>query len=205
MNLLGEWVKSFVESYGLLAIFVTMVLESACIPVPSEVVVPLGGVLAAQHHVALWQVVVVATFANLVGSVIIYLVGQYGGRGLILRYGRHFRLSGHHLEFAERWFERRGQWTVFLTRMLPGVRSFISLPAGIARMPMLRFALYTTLGSIPWNLALAYLGYLFGSNWERLQGYLHQYDLIFYTLFACAGLAVIAWGWRHRRRAHTAG
>jgi membrane protein DedA with SNARE-associated domain len=89
--------------------------------------------------------------------------------------------------------------------MLPGVRSVISLPAGIARMPMLRFALYSTLGSIPWNLALAYLGYFFGSNWERLQGYFHQYDLVLYALlFACAVLAGIVWAW-HRRRGHTAG
>lgn len=204
MNSIADWAKSFVENYGLLAIFVTMVLECALLPIPSEVVVPLGGVLAAQHHVALWQVVAVATFANLVGSLIIYLVGLYGGRELILRYGRYIRLSVHHLESTERWFQHRGQWTVFFTRMLPGVRSFVSLPAGIARMPLLRFALLTTLGSIPWNLALAYLGYLFGSNWEQLQGYFRQYDLFLLALCACAVLAVIAWGWWHRRRAHPA-
>ncbi len=204
MNSIAEWAKSFVENYGLLAVFVTMVLEGALVPIPSEVVVPLGGVLAAQHHVALWEVVAVASFANLVGSVIIYLVGRYGGRELILRYGRHVRLSVHHLESTERWFRRRGQWTVFFTRMLPGVRSFVSLPAGIARMPLLRFALLTTLGSIPWNLALAYLGYLFGSNWEQLQGYFRQYDLLLLVLGACAVVAAIAWGRWHRRRTNPA-
>lgn len=205
MTQLEAWATTFVENYGLLAIFVTMVLESAFIPIPSEVVVPLGGVLAAQGHVALWQVVVVATLANLVGSVIIYLVGLYGGRRLVVRYGRYVRLSERHLEAADRWFEHRGAWAVCLTRILPGVRSVISLPAGVARMPIHRFSLYTTIGSIPWNLALAYLGYLFGANWEQLQGYFRRYDLILYALVAFAVLAVIAWAWWHRRRARLGG
>jgi membrane protein DedA with SNARE-associated domain len=201
---LGNWAKTFVENYGLWAIFVTMVLECAFIPIPSEVVVPLGGVLAAQGHVALWQVVIVATLANLVGSLIIYALGRYGGRDLILRYGRYVRLTSRHVESADRWFERWGSGAVFVTRILPGVRSIISLPAGISRMPVLRFALFTTLGSIPWNLGLAYLGYLFGANWDQLQGYFHRYDRVLYALIACAVLAVIAWAWWRWRNMRTA-
>ena len=204
MTQLGNWAKTFVENYGLWAIFFTMVLESAFIPIPSEVVVPLGGVLAAQGHVALWQVVVVSTLANLVGSLIIYAIGRYGGRELILRYGRYVRLTSHHVELADRWFDRWGSWAVFVTRMLPGVRSVISLPAGIARMPVGRFTLFTTLGSIPWNLALAYLGYLFGANWEQLQSYFHRYDLVAYGLVVAAVLAVVAWVWWRWRRTGTA-
>ena len=204
MTQLGNWAKTFVENYGLWAIFFTMVLESAFIPIPSEVVVPLGGVLAAQGHVALWQVVVVSTLANLVGSLIIYAIGRYGGRELILRYGRYVRLTSHHVELADRWFDRWGSWAVFVTRMLPGVRSVISLPAGIARMPVGRFTLFTTLGSIPWNLALAYLGYLFGANWEQLQSYFHRYDLVAYGLVVAAVLAVVAWVWWRWRRTRTA-
>ncbi|HZJ02224.1 MAG TPA: DedA family protein [Thermoleophilia bacterium] len=101
------------------------------------------------------------------------------------------------------WFAGRGQTAVFVTRMLPGVRSFISLPAGVARMPFVRFAVLTTAGSIPWNLALAYVGYVFGANWERLQGYFHRSDLVFYTLSACVAIAVIAWRWWGRSRART--
>ena len=204
MTQVADWAKTFVENYGLLAIFITMVLECAFIPIPSEVVVPLGGVLAAQGHVALWQVVVVATLANLVGSLIIYAIGLYGGRSLILRYGRYVRVTSHHVDSADRWFERWGSWAVFITRMLPGVRSLISLPAGVARMPVLRFSFFTTLGSIPWNLGLAYLGYLFGSNWEQLQGYFRRYDLILYALLAAACLVALAWVWRRRRRMRTA-
>jgi membrane protein DedA with SNARE-associated domain len=202
---LSNWAKTFVESYGLWAIFVTMLLESAFIPIPSEVVVPLGGVLAAQGHVALWQVVVVATLANLVGSLIIYALGRYAGREVVLRYGRYVRITSEHLDRADRWFERWGSWAVFITRMLPGVRSVISLPAGIARMPVVRFAIFTTLGSIPWNLALAYLGYLFGANWEQLQGYFHRYDLVIYGLVAASCLAVMAWAWWRGRRLRLAG
>lgn len=203
MSFLEAWLKLFVESHGLVAIFLTMVLESAFVPIPSEIVVPLGGVLAARGSVQLWEVVAVATLANLVGSVVIYLIGFYGGRGLILRYGSRVRLSQRHLDAADRWFAGRGQTAVFVTRMLPGVRSFISLPAGVARMPFGRFALLTTAGSIPWNLALAYMGYVLGANWERLQGYFHRSTLVFYALSACVAIALIAWRWWGWRRARS--
>jgi membrane protein DedA with SNARE-associated domain len=204
VNRIGDWATTFVQNYGLLAIFITMVLESAFVPIPSEVVVPLGGVLAAQGHVALWQVVVVATVANLVGSLIIYAVGYYGGRRLVVRYGRYVRIKEHHLETADSWFERRGALAVFVTRMLPGVRSLISLPAGVSRMPIGSFSLYTTLGSIPWNLALAYLGYLFGENWTQLERYLRRGDLIIIALGVCAVLVLLALAWWHRRRTRAA-
>jgi membrane protein DedA with SNARE-associated domain len=200
VNRIGDWATTFVQNYGLLAIFITMVLESAFVPIPSEVVVPLGGVLAAQGHVALWQVVVVATVANLVGSLIIYAIGYYGGRRLVVRYGRYVRLKEHHLATADSWFERRGALAVFVTRMLPGVRSLISLPAGVSRMPIGSFSLYTTLGSIPWNLALAYLGYLFGENWTQLEQYLRRGDLIIIGLAVCVVLVLLALASWHRRR-----
>jgi membrane protein DedA with SNARE-associated domain len=200
MSFLHQWIIPFLVDYGLLAIFITMTLESACIPIPSEVVVPYGGVLAAQGHVALWAVVLVATLANLVGSTIAYAAGRYGGRVLVLRYGRYVFLSEHHLDVADDWFARHGEITVCVTRMMPGVRTFISVPAGIARMPYVRFLVYSALGALPWNLALAYLGYLFGENWDHLQSVFNRWNRYFYVLLVLAVVAVVVWKWRDLRR-----
>jgi membrane protein DedA with SNARE-associated domain len=214
MGFLEEWIIPILEDYGLLAIFITMALESACVPIPSEIVVPYGGILAAQGHLPLdgipgiALVVLVATLANLTGSAVAYAAGRWGGRALVLKYGRYVLMSHHHLDMADRWFERRGQITVFLTRMMPGVRTFISVPAGVARMPFGRFALYSFLGAVPWNLALAYLGYALGQNWDRLQEYFHEYNLIFWAVLAAALAAVVLWklrDMRNGRRAETEG
>lgn len=199
MGFIEEWVIPILVEYGLVAIFITQTLESMCIPIPSEVVVPYGGFLAAQGHVELWQVIVAATAANLLGSTIAYAAGRYGGRTLFLRYGRYVLMSAHHLEVADRWFERRGEVTVFLTRMMPGIRTFISVPAGVSRMPFLRFAFYTALGSIPWNAALAYLGWLFGDNWELLQEWFHKYNVVFFVALAVVIAAAVVWKWREMR------
>jgi membrane protein DedA with SNARE-associated domain len=196
------------ESYGLLIVFVTMVAESACIPIPSEIVVPYGGFLAAQGHTQLWMVIAVATAANLVGSSIAYAVGRYGGRVLFLRYGRYVHVTEHELDRADRWFVRYGPATVFFTRMMPGIRTFISLPAGIAKMPWAKFLVYSLFGSIIWNTALAYLGYAAGKAagedpWGRLQETFARYNHIFYIVVAAAVIALaafIVWRWRRSRR-----
>ena len=196
--------------YGLLIVFVTMVAESACIPIPSEVVVPYGGFLAAEGHTHLWMVIVVAVLANLVGSSIAYAVGRYGGRALFMRYGKYVGISAHHMDKADQWFVRYGPATVFFTRMMPGVRTFISLPAGIAKMPVVKFLLYSAVGSAIWNTALAYLGYGFykalgADGWNKLQDTFHRYNRIWYVVLAVVVVAIIAfvvWSWRrHRSRA----
>lgn len=198
----NDWLIPLLEDYGLLAIFITMTLESTCIPIPSEIVVPYGGLLAAQGHVQLWQVVVVATAANVVGSTIAYAAGRYGGRALFLKYGRYVLIRPHHLDAADRWFERRGQITVFLTRMMPGIRTFISVPAGISRMHFGKFLVYSLLGAIPWNAALAYLGWVFGANWDKLQGYFERYNTVFYVVLAASVvLATLLWRMRRNRKA----
>jgi membrane protein DedA with SNARE-associated domain len=200
----NDWLIPLLQNYGLLAIFITMTLESTCIPIPSEIVVPYGGLLAAQGHVQLWQVIVVATAANVLGSTIAYAAGRYGGRALFLRYGRYVLIRPHHLDLADRWFERRGQITVFLTRMMPGIRTFISVPAGISRMHFGKFLLYSMLGAIPWNAALAYLGWVFGANWDTLQGYFDRYNTVFYlALVAAVALVVGLWWVRHKRKARS--
>lgn len=208
MSFFQDWLLPLLGDYGLLIVFLTMTAESACIPIPSEIVVPYGGFLAAQGHTQLWQVIVVATIANLVGSTIAYAVGRYGGRALFLRYGRYVFVSPHHLDKAERWFDRRGEVTVFFTRMMPVVRTFISLPAGIARMRVSKFLLYSTLGAIPWNASLAYLGFLAGKAagddpWGRLQEQFARYNHIFYIVLGVVVVGIIAWGYQRRRRRRT--
>ncbi len=206
MSFFQNWLIPLLENHGLLIVFLTMMAESACILIPSEIVVPYGGFLAAQGHTHLWAVIVVACAANLVGSSIAYFVGRYGGRALFLKYGRYVLVSPHHLDKAEGWFDRRGEVTVFFTRMMPGVRTFISLPAGIARMNVGKFLLYSALGSIPWNIGLAYLGYgagkAAGANaWENLQAQFSRYNEIFYIVLAVFVVAVISYGiWHLRRR-----
>jgi membrane protein DedA with SNARE-associated domain len=208
MSAFQDWLLPLLRDYGLLIVFLTMVAESACIPIPSEIVVPFGGFLAATGDTHLWAVIVVATLANMVGSGIAYVVGRYGGRALVLKYGKYVLIRKHHLDKADRWFERRGEVTVFFTRMMPGVRTFISLPAGIAKMPVGKFFLYSFLGSVPWNGALAYLGYAAGkaaggadADWNKLQEQFSHYDHIFYMVLGAVVALLIAWGlWRWRRR-----
>lgn len=198
LDFFAERLVPLLQDYGLLAVFITMVLESACIPIPSEIVVPYGGVLAAQGHVKLWHVVIVAVAANLAGSLVAYAAGRYGGRAFIERWGKYVFLSRHHLAKADQWFEKRGELTVFLTRMMPGVRTFISLPAGMGKMNIAKFVVYSALGSVPWNTALAVLGWYFAANWEQLQRYFHEYNTYFYTVLAVAVVAMLVW-WIRRR------
>ena len=210
MSFFQNWLIPLLENHGLLIVFVTMIAESACIPIPSEIVVPYGGFLAAQGHTQLWMVISVATLANLIGSSIAYGVGRYGGRALFLRYGRYVGVSAHHLDRADQWFVRYGPATVFFTRMMPGIRTFISLPAGIAKMPFAKFLLYSLFGSVIWNTGLAYLGYAAGKAagedpWARLQETFSRYNHIFYIVLGVVVLALIGWGFWRRRRSRVPG
>jgi membrane protein DedA with SNARE-associated domain len=183
-----------VGAYGLAAIFVLMVLESACIPVPSEAIMLYGGFLVSAGEQEFVPVVVAGVAGNVVGSLLAYWLGAAKGREWLLRM-RWLHVSERHLTQADRWFERYGNWAVFLSRMLPIVRTFISLPAGIARMPLGRFTLLTTLGCIPWVTALTLAGMAVGSQWEDLQHKLHLFDYLLLALIVVAG----AW-WLIRRR-----
>lgn len=187
---------TFISHYGLIAVFILMTLESACIPIPSEVVMPYAGYLAFSEHLTFWSVVIVGTVANVVGSLIAYYVGRVGGRPFILKYGRYILLNQKHLERAEHWFSRHGQSTVFVARLLPALRTFISLPAGVAKMSLGPFILYSLLGSLPWNFALAYGGYQLGKNWELVGEYSKPLTYIGGVLF----VAAILWFWFGRRR-----
>ena len=167
---------SLVSTWGFIAIFITMVGESAGLPISSEIVVPLGGALASQAKlglggtvVELILVVAVSSVANLTGSLIaFYLTRRFGERVILSRVGRLLGLSRGHLLLAHRFFDRWGLWAVFLGRLLPIVRTYISFPAGLSKIGYLRFSMVTLLGAIPWNFGLAYAGYLLGQHYETV-------------------------------------
>jgi len=165
-----------VAELGLLGIFVLMTLESACIPVPSEATMLFAGFNVADGEYSLFAAVAVGSVANLVGSWIAYAIGYYGRIDILEKHGAKLHIKKSHLEWADRWFERHGDATVFFTRMLPIVRTFISLPAGVARMPFWRFSALTLLGCVPWVLALTLAGKTAGDNWEDWKDSLHYVD-----------------------------
>lgn len=199
LQLLG-WIAALYDWWGWPGVAVLMAIESACIPLPSELVMPLAGwMLVAEKGLGAGYTVV-AGFAgavgNLVGSVAAYWVGARGGRPVLERYGRYLLITPHDLARADRWFARYGSWAVFFSRLLPVVRTFISFPAGVARMPLGRFALLTFLGSLPWSWGLAYGGYLLGQNWEVLRRAMRPFDIpILLVLLFLVGLYV----YRHVR------
>jgi membrane protein DedA with SNARE-associated domain len=191
-----------VAELGLLGIFVLMLLESACIPVPSEATMLFAGFNVAEGEYSLLAITVVGSVANLVGSWIAYGVGYYGRVDLIEKHGHKLFIKKHHLEWADRWFEKHGDATVFFTRMLPIIRTFISLPAGVAKMPFWRFSALTLAGCVPWVLMLGYIGKEAGDNWEDWKDSLHYVD---YAVAAAivVGLAYLVFRNRRSRRAAT--
>jgi membrane protein DedA with SNARE-associated domain len=165
-----------VAELGLAGVFVLMVLESACIPIPSEATMLFAGFNVAEGEYGLVAAVAVGSVANLVGSWIAYAVGRAGRVDVLERHGAKLHIKQSHLEWADRWFERHGDATVFFTRMLPIVRTFISLPAGVARMPFWRFSLFTIAGCVPWVLGLTFVGQEAGERWESWEDSLHYVD-----------------------------
>jgi membrane protein DedA with SNARE-associated domain len=193
--------QHFIASYGYFAIFFLMVAESACIPVPSELIMTFGGALAAGAvpgtGLNLAGVIVAGAAGNVVGSYLAYAVGRYGGQPALRRWGRRLRIREHDLDRANLWFGRHGPRAVLIGRLLPVVRTFISLPAGIAGMDPVRFGIYTTIGCIPWTAALAAAGYAVGANWNSIvSGFKGPTYVI--AAVVVAGLAVAAW--RYLRR-----
>jgi membrane protein DedA with SNARE-associated domain len=177
-----------VDAMGLAGVFVLMLLESACIPVPSEATMLFAGFNVSNGEYSLFAAVAVGSFANLVGSWVAYAVGYYGRVDLLEKHGKKLHVKQSHLQWADRWFERHGDATVFFTRMLPIIRTFISLPAGVARMPFWRFSVLTLAGCIPWVLMLTYIGKQAGDNWEDWKDNLHYVD---YAVAAAIVIGVI--------------
>src|SRR3712207_2665001 len=183
---------------GLWGVFVLMVLESACIPVPSEATMLFAGFNVSDGQYSLFAAVAVGSVANLVGSWIAYWVGYAGRVDLLEKHGKKLHIKKSHLETADRWFERYGDWIVLVTRCLPIIRTFISLPAGVARMPFWRFSVLTLIGCIPWVFMLTYIGKVSGDNWEKWKDNLHYFD---YFVAACIviGAIYLFVKWRRNR------
>lgn len=187
----------FLEQFGYWGIALGMALESACIPLPSELVLPLGGFLAATGKITLMQAMMAGQLGGLAGSIVAYYVGRYGGRTLLERYGKYVLISKHELDVADGWFARRGELTVFIGRLLPGVRTFISLPAGVAEMNFGRFLFYSFLGMLPWSIAFTYAGFRLGGAYEQVRVYLHKFDL---AIIVALVLLVASFVWYKLRR-----
>ncbi|MHB1415040.1 MAG: DedA family protein [Chloroflexota bacterium] len=198
---LEQMVIPFLEhlyaSMGYLGVLLAMAIESACIPLPSEIILPMAGWMVSRGVWDIWVVVIFATAGNTLGSIIAYSVGAFGGRPILERYGRYVLISAHDIEIADRWFARYGEWAVFFSRMIPIVRTFISLPAGIVHMNFAKFVLYSTLGALPWSLLLVYAGKLAGDNWVAIRQFLHQFD---YVIIAVLVAAIAFYVYRHLRR-----
>jgi membrane protein DedA with SNARE-associated domain len=195
MEALIHAMEQWVTDYGYIAIFFLMLLESACIPFPSEVTMLVGGWYAADGRLSFFWVVVAGVLGNLVGSWIAYGVGRTLGRDVLDKYGKYLLIRSHDIDRAELWWEKRGEAATFFSRLLPVIRTFISLPAGMAKMPFGKFTIYTFLGVIPWTVALTYLGVIVQDNWEEVLAY---FDIP--TLIIGGTLLIIAVGWYLRRR-----
>lgn len=196
IGLLAAFVIATISHLGYAGIVLLMAIESACIPLPSEIILPFSGYLVFRGEMNLWLVALAGAFGCVLGSLVAYYVGRFGGRQLVERYGRYVLISQRDLALADHWFARHGDITIFVGRLLPVVRTFIALPAGIAGMEIKRFVLYTFAGSFLWSLGLAEIGVKLGENWDTLGPYFHRFDVVIVAVLALgAGLYV----YRHLR------
>lgn len=198
---LAAAIVAVISVSGLLGIALLMAIESACIPLPSEIIMPFAGYLVSTGRLSLFLVATAGALGCNLGSTVAYYVGYRGGRPLIERWGRYILMSHEDLERAERFFARFGSLAVFVARLLPVVRTFIALPAGIARMPQLKFQIYTFLGSWPWCFVLAWIGYSLGQAWESdplLRSVMHRLDLVMVLAILLAAAWYLRRHWRQR-------
>ncbi len=184
-----DFVISFISSLGYPGIFLLMILESALIPIPSEIIMPFSGFLVSKGTFDPISVVLAGTFGNLVGSILTYYLGIKAGRAFILKYGKYILFKKSHLEFTEELFEKYGDKISFFCRLLPAVRTYISLPCGVGKANFVKFSIYTFLGSLIWNSMLTYIGILLGNNWKNIDKYAIYLDIV----AACVIVGFIIW------------
>ena len=198
LHALAGFVTDTIDQFGASAVFVLMAIESACIPVPSEVIQLYAGFMVSEDRMSFTIAVLAGTVGNVVGSWVAWAVGAYGGRPFIERHGRWLHISHRNLAWADRWFDRYGPKVVFFSRMLPIIRTFISLPAGVARMPFWRFTVYTFFGALPWCFALTLAGGQVGENWEDLEGQLKYFTYFVAAVIVVGVLYLVVRAWRNR-------
>jgi membrane protein DedA with SNARE-associated domain len=208
IEVLSTFIIAVISAGGYAGIVVLMAIESACIPLPSEVIMPFSGYLVYTGRFSLFWVATAGALGCNLGSLVAYYIGYYGGRPLVEKYGHYIFLSEVELGWADRFFDKWGDWAVFVSRLLPVVRTFIALPAGIAKMKQLRFHLFTFLGSWPWCFMLAWVGMRLGEQWDkdpRLKGWFHRFDAVILGIVVI-GAAWFVWShWKHRIKTQTSG
>lgn len=195
--LLAGFIIGTISLLGYGGIVLLMAIESACIPLPSEIIMPFSGYLVSTGEMNLWLVALAGAVGCVLGSLVAYFAGAWGGRPLVEKYGKYILISYHDLDLADRWFQRYGDITIFIGRLLPVIRTFIAFPAGVARMNLWRFSLYTFIGSFLWSIGLAWVGMKLGDNWNTLGVYFHRFEVaIGIVLF----LGIAWYIWRHVRQ-----
>lgn len=191
---IAEWVIAVISTMGYPGIVLLMAIESACVPLPSEIIMPFSGYLVYTGRFDLHAASLAGAIGCAVGSAVAYWAGVWGGRPFLEKYGRYLLIRRKDLDAADRFFERWGMWAVFIARLLPIIRTFISLPAGISRMPFVPFLILSFVGSVPWCYLLAYVGKVLGENWTTIRNYFHGADLLI-GIVLVAGFAF--WLWHH--------
>lgn len=189
ITVVALWIMSVISTMGYGGIVLLMAIESACIPLPSEIIMPFAGFLVFKGEMTLWWVAFAGAVGCVVGSIPAYYVGMFGGRPLAEKYGKYVLISKKDLDMADRWFDKHGDIIIFIARLLPAVRTFIAFPAGVARMNMPKFIIYTFVGSLIWCWILAYAGMKFGEHWVDLKVYFHQ----FHYVIIAAGVIFLVW------------
>lgn len=198
---MAAFIMNFLSQHGALGLFLAMLLESCAFPIPSEAILPFGGYLVSRHSLPFGRALLAASSGGLAGATCLYAVGRWAGRPLLVRYGRLFLLSPAQVERAQRWFEHRGSWAVALGRVVPGLRTWISVPPGVARMSYPRYLAYSALGIVAWDATLIGAGVALGQRWSMLMGIFERLRIPMVTGLAVVVL-VLWWGWRRLRQGH---
>ena len=197
---IGAFAINTISALGYFGVFFLMVLESMVFPIPSELVMPFAGFLAAQGEFSFALVIVFSSLGSIVGSVLSYYFGKYGGEKIITKYGKYALIDEEDLKKTQQWFKKRGESTIFIGRFIPVVRHLISIPAGIGKMNLKKFCLYTLLGATIWNSFLAYLGYMLGKNWDKVRHYTEPISIAVVIILVLGFCYFVYRHIKHKRR-----